>query len=164
MRLLCISRWKLNSIDKPLSSHWKTDQVISVDTHKDVPDPRHHTTRFHRGHLHAALLEHVPRESIHLGKKINYAEVDHDGVSLHFEDGTCAFGHILIGADGIRSVRGRTLLADCAPSNKEKKVRQSFIPDYKLRFSGKIFMRSTFDASLVESNIPNLPADSLHWV
>jgi salicylate hydroxylase len=43
-------------------------------------------------------------------------------------------------------------------------VRQSFIPDYKLRFSGKVFMRATFDASLVEGKIPNLPADSIHWV
>ncbi|KAJ5918701.1 hypothetical protein N7454_009845 [Penicillium verhagenii] len=125
--------------------HWKTDQVISVDTHTNVPNPRHHTTRFHRGHLHAALLEHVSRDSIHLGKKIIHAEVGQGGVLLQFEDGSRASGDILIGADGLKS-----------------KVRQSFIPDYKLRFSGKVFMRSTFDASLVEK-IPNLPADSLHW-
>lgn len=43
-------------------------------------------------------------------------------------------------------------------------VRQSFVPDYKLRFSGKVFMRATFDASLVEGKIPDLPADSIHWV
>ncbi|KAJ6020696.1 hypothetical protein N7540_006200 [Penicillium herquei] len=126
--------------------HWKTDQVISVDTHTNVPDPRHQTTRFHRGHLHSALLEHVPRQSIHLGKKIIHAEIADNGVSLHFEDGTKAYGDILIGADGIKS-----------------RVRQSFVPEYKLRFSGKIFMRSTFDASLVEDKIPDLPADSLHW-
>ncbi|KAJ5976034.1 hypothetical protein N7481_009741 [Penicillium waksmanii] len=126
--------------------HWKTDQVISVDTHTNVPNPRHHTTRFHRGHLHAALLEHVPRESIHLGKKLNLAEADKNGVTLHFEDGSSAQGDVLIGADGIRSV-----------------VRKSFLPDYKLRFSGKVFMRSTFDASLVEGKIPNLPSDSMHW-
>ncbi|KAL3451516.1 hypothetical protein BJX65DRAFT_304103 [Aspergillus insuetus] len=126
--------------------HWKTNQVISVDTHRSVPDPRHHTTRFHRGHVHSALLEHVPRESIHLGKKLVRAAADANGVSLHFEDGSNAHGDILIGADGLKS-----------------KVRQSFIPDYKLRFSGKVYMRSTFDASLVEGKIPNLPADSMHW-
>ncbi|KAJ5155996.1 hypothetical protein N7492_008799 [Penicillium capsulatum] len=126
--------------------HWKTDQVISVDTHTNVPNPRHHTTRFHRGHLHAALLKHVPEQSIHLGKKISGAEASKDGVSLHFEDGASAHGDILIGADGIKSA-----------------VRQSFLPDYKLRFSGKVFMRSTFDASLVEGKIPTLPADSMHW-
>ncbi|KAF7523820.1 hypothetical protein PCG10_006347 [Penicillium crustosum] len=126
--------------------HWKTDQVVSTDTHTNVSDPRHHTTRFHRGHVHSALLEHVPKELIHLGKKIARAEADETGVSLYFEDGTSAHGDILIGADGIRS-----------------SVRQSFIPDYKLRFSGKVFMRATFDVSLVEGKIPDLPADSIHW-
>ncbi|OQE22143.1 hypothetical protein PENFLA_c013G09894 [Penicillium flavigenum] len=126
--------------------HWKTDQVVSIDTHTNVPNPRHHTTRFHRGHLHSALCEHVPRESIHLGKRIARTEVDQDSVSLYFEDGSSAHGDILIGADGIRS-----------------SVRQSFIPDYKLRFSGKVFMRATFDASLLEGKIPDLPADSIHW-
>ncbi|KAJ5679563.1 hypothetical protein N7462_007807 [Penicillium macrosclerotiorum] len=126
--------------------HWKTNQVISVDTHTDVPNPRHHTTRFHRGHLHAALLDHVSRESIHLGKRVSRAEGKEDGVSLYFEDGSSAHGDVLIGADGIRSP-----------------VRQSFIPDYKLRFTGKVFMRATFDASLVEGKIPNLPVDSMHW-
>ncbi|KAL3431941.1 hypothetical protein BDV09DRAFT_198213 [Aspergillus tetrazonus] len=126
--------------------HWKTNQVVSVDTHRNVPNPRHHTTRFHRGHLHAALLEHVPRQSIHLGKKILHADADGNGVVLHFEDGTTAHGDILIGADGLKS-----------------KVRQSFIPHYKLRFTGKVFMRSTFDASLVVGKIPDLPEDSLHW-
>ncbi|KAJ5647896.1 hypothetical protein N7490_004268 [Penicillium lividum] len=126
--------------------HWKTNQVISVDTHTNVPDPRHHTTRFHRGHLHAALLKHVPQKSIHLGKRIIDADVNEGGVSLQFEDGSKISGDMLIGADGIKS-----------------KVRQSFVPDYKLRFSGKVFMRSTFDASLVEERIPDLPTDSLHW-
>ncbi|PYI31304.1 FAD/NAD(P)-binding domain-containing protein [Aspergillus indologenus CBS 114.80] len=126
--------------------HWKTNQVHSVDTHNDVPDPRHATTRFHRGHLHTALLEHVPRESIYLGKKTVRAEADHQGVSLYFDDGTSAHGDILIGADGLRSI-----------------VRQSFIPQYKLRFSGKVFMRSTFDALLVEGKVADLPADSIHW-
>jgi 2-polyprenyl-6-methoxyphenol hydroxylase-like FAD-dependent oxidoreductase len=85
-------------------SHWKTDQVVSTDTHTNVPDPRHHTTRFHRSHLHSALLEHVPRESVHLGKRIVRAEANREGVSLYFEDGSSAHGDVLIGADGIRSV------------------------------------------------------------
>ncbi|KAL4789352.1 hypothetical protein BDV19DRAFT_395127 [Aspergillus venezuelensis] len=65
---------------------------------------------------------------------------------MHFEDGTTAHGNILIGVDGLKS-----------------KVRQSFIPDYKLRFTGKVFMRSTFDVSLVEGKVPDLPEDCLHW-
>ncbi|KAL7809438.1 putative monooxygenase [Trichoderma gracile] len=126
--------------------HWKTNQVVSVDTFSHVSDRRHQTTRFHRGHLHAALLEHIPREWIHLNKKISRAEANDDGVALYFEDGTSAGGDVLFGADGIRS-----------------QVRGSFYPDYKLRFSGKVFMRSTFDASLVEGKVPDLPADAAHW-
>lgn len=97
-----------------------------MDTHTDVPNPRHHTTRFHRGHLHAALLEHVPKETIHLDKKIIHADVSHEGVSLHFEDGTHAFGHILIGADGIRSVRCRMLLANYTLSDIYKESKAIF--------------------------------------
>ncbi|KAL6880004.1 hypothetical protein HDV57DRAFT_498644 [Trichoderma longibrachiatum] len=126
--------------------HWKTNQVVSVDTFSHVSDRRHQTTRFHRGHLHAALLEHVPRDWIHLNKKISRAEADDDVVILYFEDGTSAYGDILVGADGIRSA-----------------IRSSFYPDHKLRFSGKVFMRSTFDASLVEGKVPDLPADAAHW-
>jgi salicylate hydroxylase len=116
--------------------------------------------------LHAALLEHVPSRSIHLGKRLARAEANQHGVTLHFEDGSEAHGDILIGADGIRSVCDHlsmhmesTLLTPGL-----QKVRQSFVPDYKLQFSGKVFMRSTFDASWVEGKIPGLPADSMHWV
>jgi salicylate hydroxylase len=87
------------------ASHWKTNQVVTVDTHVNVPDPRHHTTRFHRGHLHSALLQHVPRESIHLNKKVSGAVATDEGVAIYFEDGTEAHGDLLIGADGIKSVR-----------------------------------------------------------
>lgn len=79
--------------------------MVSVDTFVNVSDRRHQTTRFHRGHIHAALLEHVPKDHIHLNKKISRAEASDDGVILHFEDGSSAYGDLLIGADGIRSVR-----------------------------------------------------------
>lgn len=88
-----------------ISRHWQTNQVVSVDTHTNVPDRRHQTTRFHRGHVHAALIAHVPKSSIHLSKRVKRAEVDNNGVTLLFEDGSSAQGDILIGADGIRSVR-----------------------------------------------------------
>lgn len=87
-----------------MTRHWKTNQVVSVDTFANVPDSRHQTARFHRGHIHAALAKHVPKEWIHLNKKISRAESNNDGVVLHFEDGSSAYGDILIGADGIRSV------------------------------------------------------------
>lgn len=49
-------------------------------------------------------------------------------------------------------------------TNENQRVRQSFNPGYKLRFTGKVFMRATFPVELVEGKIPGLPADSIHWV
>lgn len=148
--------------------HWKTNQVLSVDVHHNVPDPRHHTTRFHRGHLHAALLEHVPRDSIHLNKKVARAEANADEVALFFEDGSTAKGDVLIGADGIRSVCLSLSLSFSGDFNfiltRNQRVRQSFNPGYQLRFTGKVFIRAVFPVELVEGQIPGLPADSMHWV
>ncbi|GAB1207822.1 hypothetical protein APSETT445_006557 [Aspergillus pseudonomiae] len=83
--------------------HWKTNEVIHQDYFADVSLRRHETARFHRGHLHAALLEHVPLERIHLGKTVVSADTSHDKVTLHFADGTSTQGDVLIGADGIHS-------------------------------------------------------------
>ncbi|EXJ77442.1 hypothetical protein A1O3_09668 [Capronia epimyces CBS 606.96] len=131
--------------------HWKTNEVVSVDEFVDVPDRRHQTARFHRAHLHEALLEYVDRRTIHLNKAVRSAEVegeaDGDGVRLFFDDGTSVRGDILIGADGLRS-----------------KVRAAFRPQHSLHWTGRTLFRSTFDAELVEGGlIPDLPPDSTHW-
>jgi len=110
-----------------------------------VPNRLHQTARFHRAHLHKALLQNVPRELVHTNTSVSSAKVYEDGVTVYFADGTSVRGDILVGADGIRS-----------------KVRTIFAPDHKLKWTGRIALRTTFDASLVEG-IPDLPADSSHW-
>jgi len=85
--------------------HWKTNELIGEDFYENVSEPLHYTARFHRGHLQQALLRHIPRNIIHLKKKLVSATVDpQDGVMMHFQDGSTATSDILIGADGIRSV------------------------------------------------------------
>ncbi|OAL22274.1 hypothetical protein AYO22_07318 [Fonsecaea multimorphosa] len=125
--------------------HWKTNEVVSVDHFEDVSDLRHQTARFHRAHLHQALLQHVPRESIHLDKKVIGAKVEDLTVRVEFQDGTMAVGDLLIGADGINS-----------------KVRKVFVPHFQLSYTNRTALRATFDMSLVE-HIPDLPIDSTHW-
>lgn len=44
-----------------------------------------------------------------------------------------------------------------------QKVRGTFKPDHDVKWTGKTYLRATFDASLVEG-IPDLPLDSTHWV
>ncbi len=84
--------------------HWKTNEIIGKDEHENVTEHLHRTARYHRAHLHQALLENAPKNIIHLGKKLLTAEVDVDGVSLGFEDGTSVKADLVLGADGLRSV------------------------------------------------------------
>jgi len=55
--------------------------------------------------LQQALLENVPGDIIHLGKKLVSVEAEgQDGVTLRFEDKTFAKADLLLGADGLHSV------------------------------------------------------------
>jgi len=84
--------------------HWKTNEVLGQDHHENVTEHSHQTARYLRAHLQEALLENLPREVIHLGKRFSDVEVDGEGVTVSFEDGSVVKADILLGADGIRSV------------------------------------------------------------
>jgi 2-polyprenyl-6-methoxyphenol hydroxylase-like FAD-dependent oxidoreductase len=61
---------------------------------------------FHRGDLHAVLLEAILRErpdAIHLNRKCTGVTQDADGVTVQFENGEAARASITIGADGVQS-------------------------------------------------------------
>ena len=55
-----------------------------------------------RATLRQILLARL-EDAIHYGKELDRYESSADGVVAHFADGTSARGHILVGADGIRS-------------------------------------------------------------
>ena len=64
-------------------------------------------TRTQRTALQAALLAHVKPGVIRLSKTLT-SMVDkgaEGGVELHFKDGTVVMADLVVGADGIRSVR-----------------------------------------------------------
>ncbi|KFY09344.1 hypothetical protein V491_08250 [Pseudogymnoascus sp. VKM F-3775] len=127
--------------------HWKTGEIFSYDVHHTVTTKKHFTARYHRAHLQAALLENLPRDIVHLNKKIKDAKADaEEGVTLLFMDGTTAYADILIGADGLHS-----------------NTRKSFVPDHSLHWTGWVAYRTTFDMSLVQ-DIKDLPVDAAHWV
>jgi len=59
----------------------------------------------HRANLQKALLAHIPRDAIHLGKKALKIDVDRlEGVTVTFSDDSTIHADVLIGADGIKSV------------------------------------------------------------
>lgn len=70
---------------------------------------KHPNIRTQRTKLQSALLSHVKQGVIHLSKKlVLLSDQGVDGVELHFQDGTVAVADLVVGADGIRSVRSGT--------------------------------------------------------
>src|SRR6185312_2941423 len=71
---------------------------------------------FHRGDLHAVLLEAIRREkpdAIHLNRKCVGISQDADGVTIEFENAAPVRAGIVIGADGVQSrVRAALFGAD----------------------------------------------------
>ncbi|KAJ4266177.1 hypothetical protein NW762_004158 [Fusarium torreyae] len=125
--------------------HWKTGEVIDYDLFSTVKTKKHFTARFHRAHLHQALVENLPREIIHLNKTTVDVKADPDsGATLYFQDGSTAKADIVIGADGLRS-----------------KVRQTFVPDHELHWTGWVAFRATFDAARLKDL--EYPEDAAHW-
>ncbi|KAF4500917.1 Monooxygenase, FAD-binding [Fusarium agapanthi] len=125
--------------------HWKTGEVIDYDVHSTVQRRKHATARFHRAHLHQALLENLPEGIVHLGKTTVDVKADPDeGATLYFEDGTTATADIVIGADGLWS-----------------KVRNTFVPEHELHWTGWVAFRAVFDADRLKD--VEYPEDAAHW-
>jgi salicylate hydroxylase len=104
--------------------HWKTNEILGEDHHQAVTEHLHRTARYYRPHLQEALLEHVPRDIIHLGKKFKSAETSDESVQIAFEDGEQVHADILLGADGLRSVSGAYLFPLPGALNSLARVHQ----------------------------------------
>lgn len=72
-------------------------------------------TQLHRADLHdilAAKAREFDSGAVHLNHKaVGFLETS-EGVELHFADGSCARGDMLIGADGLKSVVRRQIVGD----------------------------------------------------
>ncbi|KAF9536319.1 hypothetical protein EC957_011532, partial [Mortierella hygrophila] len=58
---------------------------------------------FARPELHDMLLHKIPKEKLHMSKKVLSFQQNHEGVMLRFSDNTTIHGDILVGADGAHS-------------------------------------------------------------
>lgn len=67
---------------------------------------KYRSRRVRRTRLQSALLKRVPEGIIQLNKRlVSLENLEGNGVHLFFEDKTSATADLVIGADGIRSVR-----------------------------------------------------------
>jgi 2-polyprenyl-6-methoxyphenol hydroxylase-like FAD-dependent oxidoreductase len=87
----------------------------------------------HRADLHDALASAVPKEIVHLGKKLTDLDQAGGRVTLHFEDRTWVTADAVIGADGVHSIVRDIVVGPDEPIHK-----------------GRIAYRAVFPASLMD--------------
>ena len=92
------------------------------------------TLAIHRARLHDVLLKHLPRETIHVGRRCTGVTEDTGAVLSRFTSGSDVRTDIVIGADGQRSA-----------------VRESVRPNVALRHSGQTAFRGIAHATLPDS-------------
>ena len=99
----------------------------------------YHSIGIHRGKLQQILLDQLPTNKIHLGKRLT--RCDQTSHQLTFADGTQLKPDVLLACDGIHS-----------------QVRHSLFPDAKLRYSGQTCWRGVATTRLDTQRLNN-PAE-----
>lgn len=89
---------------KDLSRNGKTGEELHRREY--VPAGKFPSMRTQRTKLQSALLAHIDPGTIKLGKKLSkIIDKQEQGVELQFKDGSVVEADLVVGADGIRSVR-----------------------------------------------------------
>jgi 2-polyprenyl-6-methoxyphenol hydroxylase-like FAD-dependent oxidoreductase len=83
----------------------------------------------HRGTLQRVLLDALGPHGPHPDREAAAYEARADGVKLRFADGSEAVGALLVGADGLRSVVRKQLLADGAPEYAGYTAWRGIVPE-----------------------------------
>lgn len=99
----------------------------------------------HRAELLNALLDKVPANTVHLGKKTTQLTEGPEGITLHFADGTQESFDVVIGADGIHS-----------------QVREYLHGEDRPQFTGLVAYRAVVPIDRLEG-VPNLNAFTKWW-
>lgn len=124
-----------NSIDRITIG--KADLSSLSDTYQDSIKTKfgYNTVAIHRAKLQKVLLDKIPNEKIHLGKKFqSFEELSNGKIKLVFTDHTQLETNYVIGADGINS-----------------KIRKQLFPESSTRYSGQTCWRGVADIDLDES-------------
>jgi 2-polyprenyl-6-methoxyphenol hydroxylase-like FAD-dependent oxidoreductase len=110
-----------------LNREWDTGRVM-----RELPMPENLFDApylcMHRAVLHAALASVVPKEAIHLNKKLVGLDQRPSQVTLTFADGTRAQADAVIGADGVHSLVREIIIGPDAPIHKGRIAYRAVFP------------------------------------
>jgi salicylate hydroxylase len=109
------------------------DGRVIFETHSSGPLRGMRSLTLHRGHLLQVLLEAMPRERLHTGRRCVGVEERADGVLALFADGSTAAADALVGADGIHSTV-RSLRHEDRPVFSGTVAYRGLIPMERLPF------------------------------
>ena len=99
----------------------------------------------HRGDLHAAIADVVPKDIVHLGMKLKFFDQKPGGIDLHFSSGVMIKADAVIGADGVHSL-----------------IREQMLGPEKPHFTGRVAYRTTFPASRIKG-VTMAPVRTKWW-
>ncbi len=110
-----------------LNREWDTGKIL-----RELPMPESLFGApylcMHRADLHDALASAVPREIIHLSKKLVGLDQTADRVTLTFADGTRAEADAVVGADGIHSIVRDIIIGPDMPIHKGRIAYRAIFP------------------------------------
>jgi len=110
-----------------LNREWDTGEVL-----RELPMPESLFGApylcMHRAEMHEALVDALPAEILHLGKKLVGLEQHGGQVILRFADGSRAKADAVIGADGVHSVVREIIIGPDIPIHKGRIAYRAVFP------------------------------------
>ncbi|KAJ6003261.1 hypothetical protein N7451_005808 [Penicillium sp. IBT 35674x] len=143
-----------------------TGNILSITQHPENSDEdTRGAIRARRTRLQSALLDKVPEGLIQFNKKlVSLEDLPGAGVRLVFDDQTDAHADLVVGADGIHSVRHALPLVRSLVTNQTQSqiVRRVLFPDHQLRFTGNTAFRTIVPRSRL-AHLPDITFTTAWW-
>lgn len=141
----------------------RTGKLLEQSTHpKDTPSQLQ-SCRLVRAKLQKALLKEVDQTRINTSKRlVEISKLSNGKFEIRFEDGFRDEVDLLVGADGIRSVRVFPDPRKHSNADAAQFVRSFAFPSHKIKYNGQSAYRTIIHKPTVEK-IEGIPKSPVFW-
>mmetsp|Transcript_27437 Transcript_27437/g.38695 ORF Transcript_27437/g.38695 Transcript_27437/m.38695 type:complete len:430 (-) Transcript_27437:995-2284(-) len=110
-----------------------------------------------RADLHDILMSEIPKDWMHLGRKLSKLDYKPDGVRVSFEDGGTEYADLVVGSDGLRSIVRDSI-------QEQKKIGSSFTITSQLASGHK--QQAASCVMGLSNPVPQVPLEPGHayWI